>query len=268
MLHPENRQAHGGLSPLRYSTSHVVFPPATEEEIPMTMQVGMVGTDGILIAGDTQWTENQTAYRYSTNSTKFVIDEDLGIAISRAVSMETAAKMADEILSLYRQDQDWMSHDLFSISKLGTRVLDSVVSGREAAHCFVATTRPVPKLHLFKSVQLSEPNGKTHWGIVCNEVLTRTFAGDTHNSAVFWSERYYPRLSKVPIRNLVRLAAHTIVTARLLHNGGISGLEMILCDTSGIHRLPDQSIVELELQSIERDRAIGESLLSQEFAYA
>jgi hypothetical protein len=30
-------------------------PPHIEEEFPMTMQVGMVGTDGILIASDTKW---------------------------------------------------------------------------------------------------------------------------------------------------------------------------------------------------------------------
>jgi hypothetical protein len=66
---------------------------AKGEEIPMTMQVGMVGTDGLLIASDTQWTKNRELVRHSIDSTKFNINHDCGIAISRARSMETAGKL-------------------------------------------------------------------------------------------------------------------------------------------------------------------------------
>jgi hypothetical protein len=234
----------------------------------MTMQVGMVGTDGVLIASDTQWTENQTSVRWSSNRTKFKIDHEYGIAVSLAASMETAGRMADEIISAYRQDENLVPTDQSFIAEIEAKVLSSVEPGREPAHCFFASVRPNPKLHLFKVVKLPVPSGENRWGIVCFEVPTRTFAGDTQNSAIFWGERYYPRMPKIPIKNLIRLAAHLIVTARFLHSAGISGLEIVLCDVSGIHRVPDESLAELEMQSIERDRSVGESLLSQEVTYA
>src|SRR5438876_9454760 len=52
----------------------------SDEEFPMTMQVGMVGTDGVLIASDTLWmtrpekspllSEKQSSVRGTSNATK------------------------------------------------------------------------------------------------------------------------------------------------------------------------------------------------------
>jgi len=71
----------------------------------MTMQVGMVGTDGVLIASDTRWMNtprlrnNQfwAGGRYTFNSPKIRISHERGIAISCAKDMETARHVANEI---------------------------------------------------------------------------------------------------------------------------------------------------------------------------
>jgi hypothetical protein len=71
------------------------------QEIPMTIQIGMVGTDGILIARDTKWTaeplligRNWAAGRHGFNSSKIKISPERHIAVSCARNMETASHMA------------------------------------------------------------------------------------------------------------------------------------------------------------------------------
>lgn len=84
---------------------------------------------------------------------------------------------------------------------------------------------------------------------------------------MFWSERYYQPL---PIRRLIPLAAHLIVAAHELNTAGISGLEIVLCDASGLHRLSGDSIRELESKANEWDRDIGDLFLNheQQISYA
>ncbi|MFZ0802250.1 MAG: hypothetical protein WAN70_08790 [Terriglobales bacterium] len=65
----------------------------------MTMQVAMVGTDGILIASDTQWTDNKTDIRTSFNATKFIINHQCGVAVCCARALRTARYLADEIIT-------------------------------------------------------------------------------------------------------------------------------------------------------------------------
>src|SRR5713101_603773 len=72
------------VSGSRVAKPGVGFPPLLEEEFPMTMQVGMVGTDGVLIASDTRWMNtprlrnNQfwAGGRYTFNSPKIRISHE------------------------------------------------------------------------------------------------------------------------------------------------------------------------------------------------
>jgi hypothetical protein len=219
----------------------------------MTMQIGMVGTDGVLIASDTQWTDNEAPVRSSTNSTKFVIDDDCSVAVARAGSMHSAGNLAFEIIALTLQDENWRFTDFRALSRIGERVLASARPGREAAQCLVAFTRPTPALWLFEMARMGDG-----WGLVNQEVLSKKIAGDTKNAATFWAERYYRPL---PIKTLVPLAAHLIVSAHTLNTAGIGGLEIVLCDAAGIRRVPDDVLRTLEIGAAERDQSIGESLL-------
>lgn len=223
----------------------------------MTMQVGMVGTDGVLIASDTKLAENNLPIRGSFGSTKFKMDHECGVAVSCAGSMNTAFRLADEIISESRQDEGWRFAPLGSsgcgaIQRIGERVLKATDTGREHAQCLIAFTRPSVDLYLFQLVKTGR-----EWGPVCKEITTKKFAGDTANAAIFWGERYY---RKMPIEKLIPLAAHLIIAAGALNSAGIGGLEIVLCNSSGIHRLPDESISELGIKSSERDKSLGELL--------
>jgi hypothetical protein len=79
----------------------------------MTMQVGMVGTNGVLIASDTQWTntprlrtnESWFGARGHYNANKVLISHERGMAISAARSMETAGHVAHQIISDLKDEQ-------------------------------------------------------------------------------------------------------------------------------------------------------------------
>jgi hypothetical protein len=76
----------------------------------MTMQVGMVGTDGVLVASDTRWMNTPRwanpgpPPRATFNSTKIRISYERGLAISDARNMETVRYVADEIISGMKEE--------------------------------------------------------------------------------------------------------------------------------------------------------------------
>jgi len=68
---------------------------------------------------------------------------------------------------------------------------------------------------------------------------------------------YYERR---PIRTLIPLAAHLVFSAAALNPVSIGGLEIVLCDDSGIHRLPAADIAELEQKSKQLHQKLRKSL--------
>lgn len=235
-------------------TTGVGFPLQVEEEIPMTLQVGMVGTDGVLIAGDTRWTEESGSLVDPWDATKLVVDHERGIAVSRSGKMLIAKRLADAIIA--DKNQDWLN-EIGGKQKLEAAALSSAQGDNQHCQCLAAFIRPTVKLYRFQTVMIGK-----EWGLVFDEMLSIAFAGDVKNSAKFWAERYYPRHPRVPVRQLVPLAAHLITAAHYLNTRGIDGLEMMLCDENGLHSLSDKSIKELELRSAQREERIRESLLS------
>lgn len=234
----------------------------------MTMQVGMVGTDGVLIASDTKWhtvprvprDKFWLTGRYTFNRTKIIISHERGVAISCAVNMETAEHVAREIIRTLPDPN--LADPIPHIKAIGQRVLDVAQTGRQDATCLIALMHPIPQLLLFTFGVFEGIRGP-----VCQRMDDRAFAGDNVNPAMFWAERYY---KKLPVKELVPLAAHLIITAHHLNNGSIGGLEIVFCDQSGFHRLSDDSILELEAKSREWDTQIEALLLGhkQEFTYA
>jgi len=147
----------------------------------MTMQVGMVGTDGVLIASDTKWTNTPSTirgeYRHTFNSSKIITDDSRGIAVSYARNMETARHIASSIISELSDDE--IKDPIQPIEVIGKRVL-STAGERIDAQCLIAFTRPVPRLFLF---QFARVVGQ--WGPLCQEMDAKALAGDCFNAAIF-----------------------------------------------------------------------------------
>lgn len=231
----------------------------------MTIQAGMVGTDGILIASDTLWTldplrtNRTTGARVRFNASKIVVNHSTGVAASFARNMTTSRELAQRIIVSLTSDK--ISQPIEHIEKIGDQVL-SVVGKRTDAHCLIACLYPKPRLFLFN---YAEVNGQ--WGPYCLEMESSAIAGDNINNAIFWAERYY---RKAPVTELAALAAHLVVSAHHLASGTIGGLEIVLCTADGIRRLSPESIEMLRAQANKWDAEIGEMISSyrQQFTYA
>ena len=192
----------------------------------MTMQVGMVGKDGVLLAGDTRWRDplllRGTYWQegnVGTNSTKIKIDYERKMAISCAADMTTAGYIANEITSKF--DDDDLSHPIAAIQRIAATVRPQ---DRNDAQCLILLPGPCPRLLSFKSMKSVIQGGVPvlQWSPVCREEKSIAIAGHLVNAALFWVEKYYDKT--LSIKRLVPLAAHLIVCAHQLNPYGISGL--------------------------------------------
>jgi len=223
----------------------------------MTMQVGMIGTDGIVLASDTLWTLTGDI-RQTFNSSKIKVNCDRGLAISCSRNMETSTEIADKIIANLCDTN--ISCD--AIEQIAENVLNPIEKFRRDIQCLIVSLCPRPRLFRLRK----EPvDGFVR--PVCQEMLDKAIAGDDHNPAIFWAERHYQRRS---FKELILLAAHLVTIASKLNSGTIGGLEVVVCDDSGIRRLTDESNRELESKSLEIDEQLQASFAtySQQFTYA
>jgi len=237
----------------------------------MTMQVGMVGTDGVLIASDTKSTDmlrispREQPYRprHTFDASKIILNHVRGIAVSCARVTATARRIAEHIFSELR-DQD-LPYPCEPIKQIGEALLPKLGDDDllKDAHCLIATVLPIPSLYLFHYGNDVDGN----WGANCTKMRSTIAAGDHVNAAIFWKERYYQRKS---IKSLVPLAAHLVVSASMLNSGSIGGLEIVLCDASGLHRIAEDSIRKLEAKANKWDEEIGSMFANyrQHFTFA
>jgi hypothetical protein len=83
--------------------------------------------------------------------------------------------------------------------------------------------------------------------------------GDQASPAVFFTERYFPADRKLPIRDLIPLAAHTVLMASKF-SAGIGGLQIVLCRPSGFELLDGEEISILGVRSQKIDFGLADSL--------
>jgi hypothetical protein len=228
----------------------------------MTMQVGMVGDGGVLIASDTlvmdkpkreAASEEQSPVRDTSNESKIIINYKKGIAISCAGTMRSARRVARKIISGLMDEQ--LANPREPIEKIGAEVLKllGLDGEKRDVQCLIIIHGATPGLYFFEFGEVDGDCGPV-LGPICTKVIKHKNAGDQGNPAVFWKLRYYERK---PIRELIPLAAHLVVSASKLNSGSIDGLEIVLCDEDGIHRLNEQSTRKLEAQAKKWDTHIG-----------
>lgn len=213
----------------------------------MTMQVGMVGSDGIVLASDTRWTTSPNVSgwtaRHGYNSHKIKIDATNSVAVACARDKVDSNRVADALLQLANESA---LNRVDRIEEIG-----KAVAGSEDLECILVFAKPEPALYFFQYLK-----GKV---VAREQVFTYVFGGDTVNAAVFWIRNYH---KYQPIHQLKRLAAHAIGSAGKICPDHISGLEIVCCSiSSGLSRLPPEENRELELESEEWDKEIGIKIL-------
>jgi len=224
----------------------------------MTMQIAMVGTDGIVLAGDTKWSWSNDPIHWTHGSSKIKIDPKNRTAVSCARSMEVAQPIADAIIGL--PEDAWKQPRAFI--GLAAQPIVNKASYRKDAQCLILRAGT---LHRFYRLQVATINGVSDQ-VVCHEIDDKAVAGNNNNAAIYWTERYY---EKRPVGQLISLPAHLVVSSAKLNSAMIGGLEIVVSLDSGIHRISDESINELEAEAKRFDESIGKSLSrNKQFTYA
>jgi hypothetical protein len=216
----------------------------------MTVQLGMVGSDGVLLAGDTRISRGPAkgifASRVSYDGPKIRISNDGRISVTCAHNLQVANNVADSIFANMTQgghptcEQD--IRDCCTSAAAGSNV-----------ECVIAFAAPYPSLYLFQ--QYTDFDASTH--IQSQRITGCVPIGDMQNPAVFWGMSYYKRL---PIDRLAHLAACMVVAASALNSSIIGGFELVLCDKDGCRRLSDQSVRELEAGAKDKITRVGDLL--------
>jgi hypothetical protein len=153
----------------------------TSEEPTMTMQIAMIGTDGIVLASDTKqtrtpFTEN-AAKRYGFGSSKIGISEDRRIAATCAMDMKYAAQVACAVFADLGND----IHPLEICSDHTEKIKESADIALDGldVQCIFAFADPEPALYRFTSLS----RGAQEKEIKCQKILDRIPAGDITNAA-------------------------------------------------------------------------------------
>lgn len=244
-----------------------LFIERDDEEDSVTLQVGMMARDGIILAGDV-WTianvggvmaaEARRLPVWTADATsKITITEDGSMAISRAHDMRQAQLVSDAIATeLLRQ---YWENPEKRIEQIAEAALIPEPEGR-GVHCLVALKSPT--FSLFKVVCAKEQATKK-MRCACTRASGQVFAGDCHNPATFWATRYLlvnPEHDPT-VDELLPLAVQIVVDASQINSGSIRGLEIIVGDGDGFRRLPVEQCKAWAAEAAQRARAVEKMVM-------
>jgi len=164
------------------------------EDTPMTLQVGLVGTDGIVLASDrrTVYVDQVT----STSLTRKIIVDDSGTVAVAYAGHEISQVVARRILKSPSLLESKASH-LIDVEKLAETVYkeqeeqitqDSRRGFRTDSQLFIVQRKDLSRfhvLHMDRTKSLSEP--------ICDKGII----GHATNTACFFTERYYRKAQQI-----------------------------------------------------------------------
>lgn len=231
---------------LRYTPS--------SEEIPMTLQIGLLGSDGVVLASDTLVVKTLSEdedlqpvdpIHVHQHEDKVVLNATQKVALAWAgnkPSREFIHSILDAFEIAWGKDYPdlsdlckaaWQQEEGSRQSVLIDCTLIVAKSGERGLYKATFSRGRMDILQKRENLMLS--------GVV---------AGHEANSACFITQRYLPKDELAPIRVLVRLAAHYIRMGAKINPHGIGGLSIHVCRGSGLfERLPETRISRLGRES-------------------
>jgi len=226
------------------------------EDFPMTLQIGMISPHGMVLAGDT-WCYRMPLPQFQGTGalwdgyfrSKIKISASHRMAISSAVEMDMADKVADQLLAEIEQV-------LPEIREREIHRIVGAISPRQEFECIVAFLDPQYALY---SLQYRNFGNEPHLTVI--PMLGYCTAGDSMNPAAFWPMRYYKR--DLGISALKRLAVHMLVMASEQSSGNIRGLEVVVSSDSGFQRIPEEECQRMENEAKQQGQDIARLVMGE-----
>jgi len=216
----------------------------------MTFQIGMLGSDGVLLASDTLYTHpgKLPGSRRTYNAKKILIREDEAMAYCSSGD-DVSAKAAE----LHSNSTTVEIYQSMVMSRTTAIEKYSTIENKNGNHGTVLaahrTATGVELWYMDVSSQAQLPIS----------IPSHICAGDQQNPAAFLIERYFPKDRRLPIRDLIFLAAHTVLMASKF-SSGVGGLQILLGRPAGFEALSDEDISALKERSRKLDAEITASL--------
>jgi hypothetical protein len=219
---------------------HTEMLPFSNEDIPMTFQIGMVGSDGILIASD-QKAGRWERYKTTSHVTKVFCDAELG-AIYCGSGSDVAVRAGKRTIEIA------LSEPNLPMSKCAEKAATEVWIQRYENPEFTGQ----PQEESVVIARVTDSNSDL-WYVkvgnpsLCKPILDRVNIGDVSNASIFFSERYFPGMSekRPPIARLLPLAAHIVLMAGKLNPTGVDGLEIAICRVGECRKLEENELAPL-----------------------
>ena len=202
----------------------------------MTLQIGMLGRDGIVVVGDTwQYVEPGGRPWYGYHSSKIRVSADRRVAVAGAHDMDASFAIADEVISQLSVPCDDRRVEILNI---GNRLAEN-----KDSQCLVAFSDPCPSLYRFSHARSGQST--------CEEVIGCIPIGDQWNVAYYWPMRHHN--NGLSSQQLSRLGALVVISAGHISSGTIGGLEGFTCNTNGIRlwSRPESDSLEAEIRNLE-----------------
>jgi hypothetical protein len=224
----------------------------------MTLLVGMIGRDGIVLAAD----QSRTLQAESENTFD---DQMLGRKIfhleQHGISYAVAGdELTDEIGYKMHKYLDEGGLRLSNISECLQKMVDQAVTEirKESVVPKEVTERTI--LMVFHGSQLTVPQLwrlRISPSITAKQVTGITVAGGIGNSARFFENYFQPNL---PVGRLALLAAHIILTGGHIVPTMVKGLDIVFFQ-DGVRFLSENEKDQLRRESQELDALIRAQLL-------
>lgn len=214
------------------------------EEPPVTLQVVLRGSDGVVVASDRLISLQADPIAFTDRNSKMVIKPRFvctfaGDDCAKYISTKLAEKAADLVF------------------ESSGNFMDAVTAACDEYKGKWKFSETQPRKILW--VQFERPGftiwAATYWACTQNFELcdnpNSVFAGHDTNPARYFVEHYYGKYPMKTVSGLKKMAAHVILAGHLFNSGGVDELEMAIGDSRGFTPVLPDELQELKNKSCE-----------------
>lgn len=204
------------------SPADVLSTDFLDEEVPMTLQIGLVGKDGIVLASDKCMNELSRVRRSSLTS-KIRHMENHGVAYAFAGD-DCAVLVGQELEKWILRGNELRNDTKATLERVGNAVFRQEKRRIGARGTWTETDRRLTVVLYANPLELWQLSIRKN--SIARRYENKVIAGDEKNSAVFFSEQYYD--SSKTVAELLLLATHVMSMGHERNKDAVQGLEIFV----------------------------------------
>jgi len=224
---------------LQQSVRALQYTPQITEEVPMTLQVAIVATDGIVVGSDRliRNTEPYLNCKTLTYQGSKIFRDDSRRVMACWSGENPSKEFAKAVISL----PDEQLQNLAALHELADRIF-----AQESEKFGVGFGHSEVLLVMARALDRINPV-RVQGTSVCFPIYNKVIAGNTALPSVYFVERFFRE--GLTMEQLTPLIAHMISDAGRAKDSGVEGLEIVYCSEAGLRPLDRKQISELEEMS-------------------